>query len=365
MAKEKKPIRGVYEKAPGSDQWWIRYSDSNGKIRREYVGLRTAATNLYRKRKTEVREGKKLPENFRKPAVTFKDLATDALIWSKANKRDWSHDDSRINKLLPDFGYMKAEDITPREIEAWLAANTDTPATANRYRAVLSLCYRQGIRNDRVKVNPARAVSMKAENNGRIRYLKPEEETRIRAAIRAKCPEHLPVFVFALNTGLRAGEMFNVKWEDIDLDRRQLTVPKSKHGGTRHVSLNLSARAVLRLSKRKSLGSPFVFENWRGQKLSKEHRWFSEVLEVAEVESFRWHDLRHTFCSRLTMAGVGLRTVQQLAGHKTIQMTSRYAHLSQDSELEALDVLSKYQRAMKAQTDTRTDTKQKTRKRAA
>jgi len=358
-------VRGVFEKVPGSNIWWIRYNDTDGRVRREKAGLRQSAINLYRKRKTEVLQGKKLPENFRKPAVTFADLAADALTWSKENKRDWSHDESRISKLLPEFGYRKAEDIAPREIEAWIAANTSTPATANRYRAVISLAYRQGIRNDRIKINPARAVSMKTENNGRIRYLLPDEETRLRAAILEKCPEHLPAFVFALNTGLRAGEQFNIKWTDVDLNRKQLVVPLSKHGAARHVSLNRHSLAVIRLARMKSLGSPYVFENWRGQKLSQEHRWFNEVLTAAKVEKFRWHDLRHTFCSRLTMAGVGLRTVQKLAGHKTIQMTSRYAHLSQDVELEALDLLSKYQKSMKSKTDTRTDTAKKSRKRAA
>jgi integrase len=349
-------VRGVYEREPGSNVWWVRYNDANHRVRREKVGTRRAAVNLYQKRKTEVREGKKLPDNFRKRVVTFAELVTEGLAWSRANKRDWSHDECRLTKVATEFGHRAAESITPRQIEAWIQSNTVTPATANRYRAAISLCYREGLRHQRVTVNPARIVTMKRENNGRIRYLLPEEEQRIRAMMDKTCPEKILTFDFALATGLRSGEQFNIRWADVDMVRGQLTLPMTKNGSVGHVTLSDDAMDVLRRAKETSLGSPYVFENFRGQKMSAEHRWFTDVLSGAEVEHFRWHDLRHTFCSRLTMAGVGLRQVQQLARHKTIQMTAKYAHLSMDADRAALQTLAIYQQGLKSKTDTRTDT---------
>jgi len=93
-------LRGIYEKVPGSSVWWIRYADSTGKIRREKVGNKGAAIKLYQKRKTEVLQGVKLPENFKVKPVTFGELAQAALDYSKAHKSDHRHDDSRMKLVL-------------------------------------------------------------------------------------------------------------------------------------------------------------------------------------------------------------------------------------------------------------------------
>lgn len=351
--RERQKQRGIFEKVLGSDKWWIRYTDSDGRYRREYAGTHKQAVNLHRQRKTEALQGVKMPANFRKAAVSFAELAYDALEWAKTHKRSWRDDERRLKPLLREFGAMKAEAIKPKDIESWLTANTRTPATANRFRALLSLIYRQGIRNQRIAVNPARAVSQRAENNGRIRWLRPEEESRIRKVMEKTCPQFRPAFDFALNTGLRAGEQFNLKWSDVDLDRKQLTIPLSKNGTSRHVSLNDEAMAALRSLKEASLGSPYVFENSLGRRMGTIQRWFQPVLKEAQVDGFRWHDLRHTFCSRLVMAGVGIGVVQKLAGHKTIAMTARYTHLSQDSEMEALRRMAEFQRAAQLASSTR------------
>src|SRR4029077_6524494 len=85
--KQAKKQRGVFEKLPGSGVWWVRFADSSGRIRREKVGSKSAAIKLYQKRKTQVLEGKKLPENLRRKAVLFSELAADALQYSKTHKR--------------------------------------------------------------------------------------------------------------------------------------------------------------------------------------------------------------------------------------------------------------------------------------
>src|SRR5215469_17967473 len=111
-----KRSRGIYEKEPDSGIWWIRYADTTGRIRREKAGTKGAAIKLYQKRKTEVLQGKKLPENLRAPMVGFAELAKDALAYSKAHKRSYGDDVIRMEKVLASFRGRSAESITPREL---------------------------------------------------------------------------------------------------------------------------------------------------------------------------------------------------------------------------------------------------------
>src|SRR6478672_10139322 len=107
--KAKRTPRGVYEKLPGSGVWWIRYADTMGRIRREKAGTKSSALTLYRKRKTETLQRKKLPENLRTPMVSFAELSRDALAYSKAHKRSYDDDVIRMEKLLARFRERAAD----------------------------------------------------------------------------------------------------------------------------------------------------------------------------------------------------------------------------------------------------------------
>jgi integrase len=333
--------------------WWIRYKVS-GQLHREKVGRRGDAIDLYRIRKADALAGRKLPANMRAASITFKQLAEDGLAWSKEHKRSWEHDESRARVLIEKFGDMGAETIKPSAIEEFLAGQEWTPATCNRYRALLSMIYRQGMRNGKVTTNPARLVTQRPENNGVIRWLHPEEEKRLRAAIIALCPEQMPCFDVALNTGMRASEQFSLRWEQVDLERKDLTVLRSKNGDTRHIPLNSAAVEALE-RQRTYAPQGLVFPSATGKARVNARDWWEPVREKAKLDDLRWHDLRHTFASRLVMAGVDLRTVQQLMGHKTIQMTCRYAHLAPEHQLAAVERL--------VAPSTKSDTKSSTRSR--
>src|SRR5437588_879516 len=157
--KQTKKQRGVFEKVPGSGAWWVRYADANGRIRREKVGNKGAAIQLYQKRKTQVLPGEKLPENFRAKPVSFGELAQDALDYSKAHKRSHKQDEYRMVALKEEFGARPADKITPQELERWLAEqsyeNEWAPGTVNRFKALLSLTFRLGIDNRKIKTNTA------------------------------------------------------------------------------------------------------------------------------------------------------------------------------------------------------------------
>jgi integrase len=208
-----------------------------------------------------------------------------------------------------------------------------------------------------VNVNPARDVERRTENNSRDRYLLPTEETALRQTILQYWPEHLPEVEVALHTGMRRGEQFKCEWSWVDLDHRVLTVPRSKHGEKRRVYLNDDAVAAFRLLWRFSDGRGRVFDHlYVSAKTIGPRNWFEAALAHSGIANFRWHDLRHTFASRLVMTGVDIRTVQELMGHKTIQVTMRYAHLAPEHQLEAVQRLRNTGSALGKATDTRTDT---------
>jgi site-specific recombinase XerD len=355
--KEEKKYRGVFEKVSGSGIWWICYFDADGKKRREKIGRRSAAIECYRKRKTEVMEGKKLPEKIRARRVSFSELAEDALEYSRTHKRSYGDDEIRMAKLRDWLGERPADVVTPQEIERWLNNKTELkPATLNRYRALLSLVYRLGMQNGKVTCNPARLVRQRKENNARIRFLSSEEERILREVVEAKFLQHLPELELSLNTGMRLSEQYGLAWENVDLQRRSLTIPVSKNGESRHVPLNDSALSALETARTISGAKPWVFLNRYSERLVSPREWFDPAVKEAGLKNFTWHCLRHTFASRLVMAGVDLRTVQELMGHKTIQMTVRYAHLAPKHQLAAVQRLCDTESEQKRASDTRSDT---------
>ena len=171
----------------------------------------------------------------------------------------------------------------------------------------------------------------------------------------------MPEFDLALNTGLRLSEMYWRTWEDVNSERRIMTVPRSKNGERRHAPLNSVAMAALAELKAQGDGTGWIFRNERGERLTGPRYWFEAAIKDAKIRDFHWNDLRRTFASRLIMGGMDLRTVQELMGHKSISMTCRYAHLAPPYQLAAVEQLAEINRAIKegkseVPTDTRTDT---------
>jgi len=146
--------------------------------------------------------------------------------------------------------------------------------------------------------------------------------------------------VISLNTGVRLGELFQLTWRDVDLEHRNLTIQgtTAKSGKTRHIPLNTEALWALREWKGQGTDrTGFVFPGRVSRReLNNVRRSWLGVLDDAEISRFRWHDLRHTFASRLVMAGVDLNTVRELLGHADYKMTLRYAHLAPEHKAAAV-----------------------------
>jgi integrase len=160
-------------------------------------------------------------------------------------------------------------------------------------------------------------------------------------------PDCEPEFDLALHTGARRTELYSLQWEHLDLERGILTIQGKAHANSRrtrirYVPINSSAAEALRELHARSRGSAFVFPRgrlarWRAtgelrsgaEKEKRDRRlWFEQCVEAAGVSNFRYHDLCHTFASRLRMAGVELADIMEFLGHTSLQMVMRYAHLT-------------------------------------
>lgn len=253
----------------------------------------------------------------------------------------YEKDSQRLKPLLKEFGSTPAGEVIVEKINAFLATlktEARSGSTVNRYRSLLSSIFAFGVRNAVLVVNPVSRVDRFRESEPRIRFLDAGEEKSLRAAVRAQSAEHEAEFDLALHTGMRRGEQYGLTWDRVDLERGILTVYGKT--GRRFVPINSAARAAIEQLWRASNGSKFVCPDKRRDDQQDWRRWLVQACETAKVDNFRWHDFRHTFASRLVMAGVDLRSVQELCGHRSIVTTQRYAHLSPDHQRANVEKLA-------------------------
>ena len=153
-----------------------------------------------------------------------------------------------------------------------------------------------------------------------------------------------PLVLTVLHTGLRRAEARSLKWEQIDLGHTpKLTVraAQAKSGRTRHIPLNTAAVDLLKVWKGQGGDKDLVFPNpVTGTQMQKLKTSWPNLMRGAQIEDFRFHDLRHDFASQLVMKGVDLYRVKELLGHGSIEITQRYAHLAPHTLAEAVEVLA-------------------------
>lgn len=331
--------RGVYENPPQSGIWWIHYY-VDGKRHREKVGRKSDAIKLYQTRKADALAGRKLPALRDSRVLILSELIDDALefVEHHKDKRNYISKSEIVRKAL---GARPAAELTPQDLERWLRQHCKTAATSNRYKAFISLCYREGIRNGKVSVNPARSVRQRKEEANRIRFLSREEYDRLHKVIATQFPEHLPEFVVSVHTGMRLSEQYSCMWSQVDLERRTIELTRTKNGSARTVHLNVDAlKAIESLKRRGQKASEPVFPREGSKGRFDTRSWFQPCLEEAKIANYVWHSNRHTFCSWLAMAGASIKEIQELAGHKTITMSARYSHLSPEHRLSVIDKIA-------------------------
>ncbi len=206
------------------------------------------------------------------------------------------------------------------------------PQTANRFLAALSHCLTVAANNwEWLSDSPMRKVERFKEPRGRDRYLEDDERSRLLDACRNSSNTLLyPIVIVALITGARRGEILSLTWDNVDLDRQRVTFRDTKNGEIRVVPLvGPALDEMWKLSEARRLDTRFCFPSNDGRKPAHFREAWSRAVKKAEIEDFTFHDLRHSCASYLIMNGASLAEVATVLGHKTIQMTMRYAHLSE------------------------------------
>jgi integrase len=383
MKKERKVKRGM---AKGifkrGSVWWLRYSDGFGKIIRESAkttNFKEALVKLEDQRKA-IRDGKEPEPIKRIPNYTFSQLAEEYTKWCE-RQRSFRSKKGFISQLVETFGNIPLKHFTTKLIEQYQTERLqkgNKPATANRLIATLKHCIHKGYQWEMLSeetLKRLRQVKLLEENNRRLRYLSKEEcQTLINS-----CDSHLkPIVVTALNTGMRKGEILNLKWSNVDLKHGFILLDKTKNGDRRELPINKTLEATfLDTSFVRRIDTPYVFyDHSTGKPYQDVKRSFNTALNRATLEKctkcdyqravtekqqnkdtgicpycssdtivqkgikdFHFHDLRHTFASHLVMAGVDITTVSRLLGHKSLTMTLRYAHLAPSHMVKAADIL--------------------------
>ncbi|MBI1912235.1 MAG: site-specific integrase [Deltaproteobacteria bacterium] len=267
-------------------------------------------------------------------------------------------DQGMTNEMKNFFGNTPLMDVTPRLIANYKSFCREkglSPASINHRRGLLRHAFNLAIKEwEWVKENPVNRISREKVNNARDRWLTFEEETSLldNCVIYVICKENVKeprywlkeIVLFALNTGMRQDEILSLEWPNIDLFRRTATVVRSKNGEKRTIPLNLKVLELLKeKSKVRHIKNNFVFASEAGTKVDHRNllRAFYNALEKTGIEDFRFHDLRHTFATRLAQAGVDLYKISKLLGHKDIKMTMRYSHHYPESLRDGVEVLDR------------------------
>jgi integrase len=308
--------------------------------------------------------------------VTLREFITEEYEpWRLAHRKNGKDDLRRLKiNFLDHLGDRLMIDVTPIILDKWRTnrMNSGTRiATVNRDIVILKSTLSKAVEWGFIKEHPLRNLKLqKVDSSAKIRYLSKDEEIRLKAVIESRDQEiknararanewrkkrgvelyddlknctfadHMaPMIYLALNTGLHRGELFNLHWENVDLDRAIITISGdiAKSGKTRHIPLNAVSLKVLSDWRKQVMGDELVFINSiTGNVFDNVNKAWDGILAAAELEKFRWHDMRHHFASKLVMKGVDLNTVRELLGHADIKMTLRYAHLAPEHKANAV-----------------------------
>ena len=326
---------GIYKRGR---VWWVDYFDQN----RERIQESSRSTNrrdaesLLNIRKSEILRGV-----FRRPVkISFGEFGERYMEHAKVNKRSWLRDEQMLKHLEQFFGSERQlADITSADIEGYKMHRRASVAgsTVNREMALLKRMFNLAIEWDLyLGLNPFRKVKFFREFNTGLRVLSLEEEEKL---LRHAAPYLQDLIRFALNTGLRVGEIFSLCWSNVDLEKNLLNVFAPKTQKIRGIPINADARKVLEywaLGKR----NEFVFYNPEtGKPFVDLKAGFKLACEKSGITGVTWHTLRHTFASRLVDRGVDIVTVKELLGHSSITVTMRYTHTNLDSKRAAVEKL--------------------------
>lgn len=342
-------------RSSGGQTFYLRYQDSRGKTRQLRLAD-SADVSLSQARALADKARNKIamsqdPSEAKaelKLIPTFADFIEERYMpFVKGYKKSWQADDSYLrNHLLPAFGKQHLDEINKHDVIKFhhgMRSKEYALGTCNRclilLRYALNLAVRWEIPG--IKINPTKDVALFEDHNGKERYLTEGEAQKLYESVRQSENTMLQYIIpMLILTGARKREVLDAQWTDFDLDRKQWRIPTTKAGKPRHVPMSDGVLQLLASIPHDDC--PWVFANPKSRKpyVSIFISW-NTARKRAGLADVRIHDLRHSFASFLVNAGRTLYEVQKILGHTQIKTTQRYAHLSQDTLLDAANVVSK------------------------
>lgn len=331
-------------KQKGSETWWMSFSYKGKQIRKS-TGSKNKrfAEEIYCKTKSQYLDGNAL--DIANTSRTFEELVTRYLEEVTPGKKSTNHNDDQRNgqNWFNYFGDCLLNDITSDLISKYVQKRKKEvgPSSINRELSFLSAAFNKAIRLwGWHKDNPVSCVPREKEIK-RVEYFTDEEFAKIYENL----PDWVkPIVILAKNTGLRLANISNLRWNQVDFKNKCIVLDAEEMKNSKSLGIPLNSQAWKVLLKQKSICSIptlHVFPNTNGKPYTKwgvSHA-FKKACKKAGYPNYRFHDLRHDFCSKLVQGGVDIYRVKELAGHKDVTTTQRYAHLSSESLREAVDVL--------------------------
>lgn len=333
--------------------WWMSFTALGQHYRKSTKTTnKKVADSILAKKRVAIAEGRFL-EVRRESNLRFKDFSAEYIKnYAMPNKRSWKSSDSNsINHLNRFFGNYALSNITSEMVEEYvrlrraavigrLADGADKflkPASVNRELSCLNAMYNKAIEWGRVSLNPCSKVKKFKESN-RTRFLSEDEMVCLISNASLKLREAL---VILIHTGMRKGELQNLKWSDVDFDHNLITLAKTKNGKLRHIPMNDAVKQVLLRCRIKKGESTLVFSGKKPGKSWDFRKPFEIARKRAGLTDICVHTLRHTFASHLCMGGTDLMTVKELLGHSSLSMTERYSHIGDQHKAEAVRKLQR------------------------
>lgn len=316
--------------------WWYCFI-INGRRYRASTGLSNKAAALQVEAQKRL-EGAGGVQGVR--TLSFEEAFSLFLSWTASHVKPKTHQRYQVSgkRLGGYFANLRLDKITARDIEGFKGVREKECSNGgvNRDLACLRHFLNWCLHHDYIHKSPFKGVRMLPEGPGMMRILTHEEEVLYLA--RASQPLK-DVAVLMLNTGMRPDEVFHVRGEDVNLEQKYIFIPNGKTKFARR-TIPLSQDALENLQKRMKPGYLFPHKNDPNKPMTclRSHR---RVLRDIKLK-FRLYDLRHTFGSRMAMAGVDLPTLKELMGHSTIAMTMKYVHPTSEHKIAAIEKLASH-----------------------
>jgi integrase len=274
--------------------------------------------------------------------IPFSRLADEYMQW-------WSGKDHDRARLVTWWGQRLGEvllsDITPELIRELLKSkNTLAPATYNKHLAVLSSVLDFATRKQEddsvieqyIDINPCKKVRSLSVSNKIVRYLSDAEKSRLIRSAQALGGKFYLKVLMALTTGMRKGELDQLRWCDIDFEKGLALLSDTKNGTPRHSPI--PTVAMTELVKYREIGNGLIFPSSTDSSKPFDYRkQWANCLTAANIKNFRWHDLRHDTASTLARDGRTLKEIAEILGHKSLLSTDRYAHLCTEHKSQLLN----------------------------